>query len=156
MDILNQPYNNLLLLAFAAAMLWLLWPSKHRKRGPARRRNNRQRKALEKLRMGSAYWGVTLRGKQCDALRPYLGKKFPLDRAPALPLPGCKARRCQCRYQGLVERRRAQRRSGTDQRRTVRLDANHPDRRSGKDRRRGALAWKGAPSHVGTLSPGFE
>ena len=152
MDILNLPGTSLLLLVFGTALLWLCWPSKHRKRGHSRRNSNRQGKGLNKLMAGNAYWGVTIRGNKCDALRPYLGKKFAFDRAPALPLAGCGSRRCQCRYQGLVEHRHAQRRSGVDQRRTVRLDADHPDRRSGRERRRSAIAWKDPGSHVGSLS----
>jgi len=152
MDLLYQFDTTLLVFAIGTVLLWLWWPSKHRKRARSRRNNNIQGKTLDKLMTGSAYWGVTIRGNRCDAVRPYLGKKFAFDRAPSLPLAGCDSRRCQCRYQGLVERRHAQRRSGMDQRRTVRLDANHPDRRSGRERRRSVIAWKDPGSHVGSLS----
>jgi hypothetical protein len=156
MDIMNQPYTTVLLVAFGITLLWLSWPSRHRRRAHSQHSSNTRHKALDKLRTGNAYWGVAIRDNNCDAARPYLGKKFTFDRVPALPLPGCKSRRCQCRYQGLVERRRSQRRSGTDQRRTVRLDASHPDRRSGRDRRRSAIAWKDPASHVSSLSAGLE
>jgi hypothetical protein len=99
---------------------------------------------------------VTIRGKNCHAVRPYLGKKYAFDRAPSLPLAGCRSRRCRCQYQGLLERRRAERRSGVDRRETVRLDGRHPERRSGRDRRRNAIAWRDPSSRVGRHSAGLE
>ncbi len=156
MDILGLAYTNVLLIVFGAALLWLFWPARSAPRRHVRRKNHVQRKALEKMRCGRAFWGVSIRGKQCDAQRPYLGKKFTFERAPALPLAGCSSRRCRCRYQGLVERRHTQRRSGVDRRHKVRLDANHPDHRSGRERRRSATLWKGRAGDIGGLSPGLE
>jgi hypothetical protein len=156
MDMLQQPYTSVLLVAIVCFLLWLWWPSKYRQRNPARRHPGNRRRELDKLMHGHAYWGVSIRAKQCDAARPYTGKKFTFERAPALPLPGCKSRNCSCHYQGLVERRQAQRRRGMDRRQTLRLDAQHPDRRSGKDQRRGNIAWKDPASHVSSLSTGHE
>ena len=156
MDMLQQPYITVLLVAIGTFLLWLWWPSKYRQRSPAPRNTGNRRRELDKLMQGHAYWGVSIRAKQCDAARPYTGKKFTFERAPALPLPGCSSRNCSCKYQGLVERRQAQRRSGVDRRKTLRLDAEHPDRRSGKDRRRSNIAWKDPASHVSSLSAGAE
>ena len=54
-------------------------------------------------------------------------------------------RRCRCRYQGLVERRH-----------TVRLDADHPDRRSGRERRRSSSVWQGTAGQDASLSAGID
>jgi hypothetical protein len=156
MDILDHSYANLLPLLLLAAMLWLLWPARKLSRRRAGHENNRHRQALGRLQASRSYWGVTIRGKNCHAVRPYLGKKYAFDRAPSLPLAGCRSRRCRCQYQGLLERRRAERRSGVDRRETVRLDGRHPERRSGRDRRRSAIAWRDPSSRVGRLGIDVE
>lgn len=61
----------------------------------------------------TAYHAVSIKfdQKACDAARELSGRRFLASAAPRLPLSGCDAAECQCRF------------------------AHHSDRRTGKDRR---------------------
>ena len=64
---------------------------------------------LVALRRAGNIWGVQLAfppGQGCTAAREVQDTKYDLDRAPRLPLRGCDAPRCRCRYLPLRERRR--------------------------------------------------
>lgn len=132
--------NNLLLFAVAAIVAFVLlvlpWPG----RGKWQRSKSKSG-SLGKLRRTGNYWGVTIQRGKCAAVRHCTGRKFTFDEAPVLPVAGCKALRCGCTYNGLRECRKQQRRTARDRRDTVRFDAQHLERRSGRERRRGHTNW---------------
>ena len=132
--------DNLLLFAVVAivAFVLLVLPRSDRKK---RERSQSKSKSLARLRRTGNYWGVTIKRGKCSAIQYTTGRKFAFDEAPVLPVTGCKALRCSCSYQGLLERRKKQRRKSSDRRETVRFDAQHPERRSGRERRRGHANW---------------
>jgi hypothetical protein len=86
-------------------------------------------------------WGVRItastREKACPQARQILGKEFPMDKKPQLPLPDCPyPRQCECHYTKLFDRRKEERRSGEERRQGGQRFEAH-SRRSGKDRRKG-------------------
>jgi hypothetical protein len=134
--------NSLLLFAIVAIVAFILLALPGLGRGK-RQRSNSKSNGLGKLRRTGNYWGVTIKRGKCAAIRQTTGRQFTFDEAPMLPIAGCKALRCSCTYQGLRERRRQQRRTANDRRDAVRFDAQHPERRSGRERRRGHANWSG-------------
>jgi hypothetical protein len=105
--------------------------------GTCRGKGNRDKHGeLEKLRSNGHYWGVKIQPGQCSVIRPFAGRRFSFDEAPVLPLPGCTAKRCLCRYIGVTERRGDERRTQMDRRRVFRIEDEHADRRSLQGRRR--------------------
>ena len=94
---------------------------------------------LAALKAQGRYSGVTIE-THCHASARLAGRKFPIDEAPRLPTLGCDAPACRCRYIGLLDQRKADRRVTPDRRQSLRLGK---DRRSGEDRRKDANRWKG-------------
>lgn len=133
--------NTIILVAGAAivAIIGLVFPWSVRKN---RRPANKKSSALAKLRRTGIYRGVTVRPAKCTAARRFSGKPYSFDDAPPLPLAGCNALRCSCNYHGLLEHRSQARRNPHDRRETVRFDAEHPERRSGRERRHGYASWR--------------
>jgi hypothetical protein len=92
-------------------------------------------------------WGVRIsnahKEKACPQVRGFLGKEFPLDHKPPLPVKDCPfPQQCECHYVKLFDRRKEERRSGKERRQALRVEKGHQDRRSGKDRRKGKnLDW---------------
>jgi hypothetical protein len=83
---------------------------------------------LARLRRSGQFWGVMLRvapGQACAAAQAARETRYPLERPPALPLPGCDSPQCRCGYAGLKELRR----------RDV-LPAGSPDQRKNRN-----VAW---------------
>lgn len=83
---------------------------------------------------------IRLRLDACDAARALEGQRFLAKDAPLLPLPGCDAHRCSCRFAKLADRR-------TDDRRFEHggLGAalyNDDDRRAKRERRAAEKAQK--------------
>jgi hypothetical protein len=132
--------NNLLLFAVIAIVVFVLLglPRPGREK---RQRSLSKSDSLGRLRRSGNYWGVSVKRGKCAAIRYTTGRKFTFHEAPILPVPGCQVLRCSCRYQGLPERRKRQRRRDIDRRDMVRFDARNPDRRSGRERRRGYANW---------------
>ncbi len=97
------------------------------------------REELERLRETGKYSGVMVE-THCRASSSLAGKKFPIREAPQLPLANCDAGVCACRYVGLPDQRRYDRRSGQDRREGLRME---DDRRSSQDRRKDANRWRG-------------
>ncbi|HYQ71616.1 MAG TPA: hypothetical protein VET88_06775 [Gammaproteobacteria bacterium] len=95
---------------------------------------------LEKLRDNPMFWGVEMAQPGCEAAHELLGRQFPFDEVPELPLEGCNSANCTCQFKGLTDRRKMVRRQQQDRRATLRFDKDRPERRSRKDRRRGN-AW---------------
>ena len=91
-------------------------------------------------------WGVRIsareRAEACpDALR-ILDKSFPMGKAPSLPLPTCPyPRECTCFFIRLEDRRKDERRSGTERRESLRFENERKQRRSGRDRRKRGHDW---------------
>lgn len=85
-------------------------------------------------------WGVRIaapaRDKACPEARQIIGREFPLDKKPPLPLPHCPyPHQCACYYTKLFDRRKGQRRSAKE-RPAEGENIDSKDRRSGKDRRK--------------------
>lgn len=76
----------------------------------------------------------------CSMARQQAGRSFPEDEMPRLPLPGCRARSCNCRFQKIPGRRRGQRREQSDRRETIRFEESG-DRRRGDRRKDSADPW---------------
>jgi hypothetical protein len=94
---------------------------------------------LAALKAQGRYSGVMIE-THCRASARLAGRKFPIDEAPQLPTMGCDAPACRCRYIGLLDQRKADRRVIPDRRQSLRMGE---DRRSGEDRRKDANRWKG-------------
>lgn len=73
----------------------------------------------------------------CAPARQQAGSYLPASERPRLPLPGCRAHRCQCRFEAIQGRRREQRRQTAERRESIRFDDKGGDRRK-KDRRKGS------------------
>jgi FtsZ-interacting cell division protein ZipA len=94
-----------------------------------------------KARSQAEQWGVRIaapaRERACPQARGLLGKEFPIDKKPLLPLPDCPySHQCECHYIKLFDRRTHDRRSEQERRTAQRFAEAGPPRRSGKDRRR--------------------
>lgn len=74
----------------------------------------------------------------CSAARRLSGARFLAREAPLLPLPGCDALACQCRYLHFDDRREDERRHTHALRRGLVSADDNFDRRSLVDRRRPA------------------
>ena len=86
-------------------------------------------------------WGVRItapaKAQTCPQVQGLLGKEFPLGGKPSVPVKDCPyPRECECHYVKLFERRKEERRSGTERRQAQRFEKGRRDRRSGKDRRK--------------------
>lgn len=86
-------------------------------------------------RMQRGYHAVAIVARQsaCKSAKALAGTRFLIADAPVLPLQGCAARECTCRFREYADRRQDQRRS-TD----VGISASWyvgPERRRGYDRR---------------------
>ena len=102
--------------------------------------DHRSQRSDNKTQAGQ--WGVRIaaasKERVCPPVRSMLGKEFSMADKPHLPLRDCPyPQQCECRYVALIDRRKQERRSGTDRRDALRLEKDKPDRRSGKDRRKG-------------------
>ena len=92
-------------------------------------------------------WGVRIdapaKERACPRVRELLGREYPIDAKPRLPVPGCPfLNQCECRYVKLFDRRKEERRSRQEQRPGgQRFEKDKPTRRSGRDRRKDKLDW---------------
>ena len=142
----------LVIICLIAAVVWLLRGN----RSPAQRRHSARRAktdsvaparapskpgGLDKLESNKMFSGVEIGQAACEAAQILLGQQYTFDEAPQLPLAGCDSAMCTCQYKGLKDHRGDHRRKRGEQRVEVRFDNKNPDRRSRKDRRRGA-DWK--------------
>lgn len=133
----------LLSLVIVAGALILLrgrrTPSRARRIARSESASPVQTGSLEHLRENRFFWGAELSQPGCAESRTLLGRQFPFEQAPDLPLPGCTQAlgTCSCEFKGLRERRARHRRLQQDRRVDVRFDKTHPDRRANAGRRRG-------------------
>lgn len=124
----------LVVVVIAALVVALyLWmrnrPEAGKPRGASRKRSAPGGPRLVQLRAGPG---------ACSLARQQAGRVYQGAEQPRLPLPGCRADQCLCRFEGIVERRRRVRREKADRREAVRFGAGTSDRRSGGDRRTGS------------------
>lgn len=79
----------------------------------------------------------------CAAARTVAGRRFLLGEAPALPLAGCTAQTCTCRFFTYGDRRSflGNRRAGFGLRSRLRMPFWRRERRSGQDRRKLKIAF---------------
>ncbi len=75
----------------------------------------------------------------CEAVQRLRGRTFPADRVIELPVNGCDRTSCGCHLHRIMGRRLSLRRAQSDRRTDVRFDL---DRRTGRDRRKGADTWR--------------
>jgi hypothetical protein len=128
-----------LVLAIAVPIGGVVWGLRaYRSARPASGGGNAERSAPVRPEQ----WGVRISAAEnspvCAAARGILGKEFPLETKPPLPLANCPfPHQCGCRYDKLFDRRHDDRRSGHDRRVAgQRFEKDRVPRRSGKDRRR--------------------
>lgn len=123
----------LLLLAVIATAAWFfLWRGQRRSsavdpRGISRLSTRGADRSRIRIRPGP---------NACAPARQQAGHRIPTSEMPRLPLPGCRAQVCRCRFEEVYERRRGERRKQRDRRQTIRYGEAGGDRRK-KDRRRG-------------------
>jgi hypothetical protein len=93
----------------------------------------------------SPYRGVAIKpgNDGCASARRLEEQRFLAQEAPRLPLPGCDASLCNCRYSHFEDRREHQRRSSHALARGL-GGAGNLEHRTGSDRRRRS----GFPSHA--------
>jgi len=142
----------LVIICLIAAVIWVLRSNKspgqrHRLTRQSAKNTGHQASTqtapggLEKLKSNPMFWGVEIGQAGCAAAQTLLGQQYTFDEAPQLPIAGCDSAMCTCQYKGLKDHRTDHRRKRGEQRVEVRFDNKNPDRRSRKDRRRGA-DWK--------------
>lgn len=79
----------------------------------AARQKKRKAALAAKAREERSYHCVEIRsGKTaCEAVKTYVNKRFLSDQAPLLPVEGCTAQKCSCRYLHFDDRRQHDRRN---------------------------------------------
>jgi hypothetical protein len=122
-------------------------PNKHRhaRNAPGRsgtKQPGTKKEELDQLRMSKQFWGVEIHQPGCAAATKLTGKQFPIDSAPHLPVEGCVASHCTCRYMGLRNRRTMRRRLAHERRDELRFELEKSDRRAHKDRRKAIDKWR--------------
>lgn len=124
----------ILLALLAAALIALVWWWRY---GRARQHSPVTR-AKEHKHISANFHCVEVRHYRdaCDAVRRIGAKRFLPDEAPEIPVPGCDAAKCACRYVHHEDRRQG------DRRNPFHIQASGPpasaegDRRTKRDRRR--------------------
>jgi hypothetical protein len=79
---------------------------------------------------------IRYRSGACDAVRRLQGLRFLSDEAPPLPVKGCDAPSCSCRYAHYEDRRQEDRRNPFGQAASVPPPSVGGERRSKADRRK--------------------
>ena len=124
----------LLLAAIALLVVWLFY----RRRGRIEQERPEPVKALGAR--ASKFHAVSIQfdPDACAAAKEMAGRRFLATAAPQLPLPGCTASKCNCRFKHHDDRR-----SGRDRRNpfapggsVIATGKFHAEKRSGKDRRK--------------------
>jgi hypothetical protein len=100
------------------------------------------RSGKNEARNQAEQWGIRIsapaKERACPTVRELLGKEFPIDEEPRLPLPSCPfPHQCECSYTKVFDRRREEQRSGQERREArQRFEKDKRPRRCGKDRRK--------------------
>lgn len=110
---------------------------KKRTKTPLKSRKPLTRKQkLLQLAQSKTYYSVKITRCGCAASSKLINKCFLFNEAPDLPLPDCDAGQCTCEYQGLICRRRSDRRK-VMRRAAIRMG----DDRRQKNRRKSEKLW---------------
>ncbi|RLA23151.1 MAG: hypothetical protein DRQ61_04565 [Gammaproteobacteria bacterium] len=102
---------------------------------------------LERIRQSERFWGVAIETREdshaCKAVHKVVDREFQTYDVPKLPLEECDNVNCRCRYYGLPDLRKSERRETTsDRRQSIRYEPNKDNRRIGEDRRKADELWK--------------
>ena len=125
--------NTLILIAVAALIALALWWRFGRKRQPSRAARVRDpKRPYDDYRCVELHYGKDA----CDAVKRVGDKRFLPGEAPDVPLPGCNAARCSCRYVHHDDRRHNDRRNPYPLQAMAPPAAAGGDRRTKRDRRR--------------------
>lgn len=118
------------LLALGAVALWWHLRRERPTPGGARAGGHGRRPA--------DYRAVEVRFQKnaCDAVKRMAGKRYLGREAPEIPLPGCDAASCACRYVHHEDRREGDRRNPFPMQASLPPASAGGDRRTKKDRRR--------------------
>lgn len=127
----------ILILAAIAVAAFLFWRSRQREETSTRREVRNFPPAVGDERQ------ILLRPGPgaCSVARQQAGRSFGSSEMPRLPLPGCRASSCQCRFDVITGRRKGERREHSDRRESVRFDDKGGERRRKDRRRSGADPW---------------
>jgi hypothetical protein len=124
-----------ILIAVAALIALAFWW-----RQRERRKQPRATRARGLADTSGNYHCVELRYRRdaCDAVKRLGAKRFLPDEAPGIPVPGCDAAQCSCRYVHHDDRRHDDRRHPFAQQASLPPPAAGGERRTRKDRRKSA------------------
>jgi len=98
----------IILAALAAAAYWFFKNRVEDQGAKTARSTKTKAKKTEQEDTGNEFHGVSIafaEGQACAAARDLQGKRFLSAEAPLVPLPGCDAEDCRCRYQHHDDRR---------------------------------------------------
>ena len=133
-------------LVAALLSLWAMWAYR-RPAKPTKTKQTSARNEKSKASNQAEQWGVRIsapaKERACPQVQKILGKEFPIDKKPPLPLPDCPySHQCECHYIKLFDRRKDERRADQERREGgQRFEVDNPARRSGTDRRKGDIDW---------------
>jgi hypothetical protein len=111
------------------------------------------REQLERIHQSEKFWGAAIETREdshaCKAVQKITDQAFKTFEVPKLPLDECDNINCRCRYYGLPDLRKSERREHTDDRREeIRYEPNKDNRRKGDDRRKADELWKNNTSDL--------
>jgi hypothetical protein len=105
------------------------------------------REQLKAIRASEKFWGIAIETREdshaCKAVRKITDQAYQTFEVPMLPLAECDSINCRCRYYGLPDLRKSERRKATvDRRESIRYEPSKDNRRSKEDRREKSELWK--------------
>ncbi len=107
------------------------------------------REQLKAIHESEKFWGIAIETREdshaCKAVQKITDQAYQTFEVPALPLAECDSINCRCRYYGLPDLRKSERRqTTTDRREIIRYEPSKDNRRSKEDRRERSEFWKGS------------
>lgn len=126
----------LLLTAIAVIVGIFLW-----RRGRGRKERPARDNSVPSAPTGRSPIRFRAGANACNPAKQRAGELFQSNERPRLPLPGCQAQRCGCRFENVPDRRREQRRQQEERRETIRYEPDKGDRRKGDRRKSSADPW---------------
>lgn len=124
------------LALFAVAVIGLAWWWRY----GGKRQRSRAARTRERENASPNFHCVEVRYQRdaCDAVKRIGAKRFLPGEAPEIPLPGCTAAKCSCRYVHHEDRRTGDRRNPFPMQASAPSTATGGNRRTKRDRRRPA------------------